>query len=112
MGNERATLQNLPVLLVNNDLGIVVVKGGVAGPKGCIVRIQDAVKKPAPPQDFIDLTKKTLQERFPDAEAKLDAARAKHLELKQARREGRIHEMLSKGVVEGAASAAQEAATA
>ncbi len=47
MGNERVTLQNLPVLLVNNDLGIVVVKGSVAGPKGCIVKIQDAVKEGA-----------------------------------------------------------------
>ncbi len=111
MGNERTTLQNLPVLLVNNDLGIVVVKGGVAGPKGCIVRIQDAVKKPAPSQEFIELTKKTLGERFPDAEAKLTAARVKHLELKQARREGRIHELLSAGVVEGAVSAPKEEAT-
>ncbi|KAH8899532.1 translation protein [Thozetella sp. PMI_491] len=112
MGNERVTMQNLPVLLVNNDLGIVVVKGAVAGPKGCIVRIQDAVKKAPPPKDFIELTRQTLEERFPDAKAHLTAARVKHLELKEARKEGRIHKLLSAGVTEGAVSAPHEEAMA
>ncbi|KAK3943509.1 translation protein [Diplogelasinospora grovesii] len=100
MGNERVTMQNLPVLLVDNDLGIVVVKGAVAGPKGCTVKIQDAVKKPPPPTEFVEQTKKLLQERFPDAEEHLKAARLRHLELKEARKEGRIAELLSAGVID------------
>ncbi|KAK2750222.1 54S ribosomal protein L9, mitochondrial [Onygenales sp. PD_40] len=48
MGNERVTIQNVKVLKVDAEKGIVVVNGCVAGPKGCIVRIQDALKKPWP----------------------------------------------------------------
>lgn len=99
MGNERVTMQNLPVLLVDNDLGIVVVKGCVAGPKGCTVKIQDAVKKPPPPKEFIEATRKQLDERFPDAKQVLEAARRRHLELKEARKEGRIQDFLSTGLL-------------
>jgi large subunit ribosomal protein L3 len=101
MGNERVTLQNLPVLMVDNELGIVVVKGAVAGPKNCIVKIQDAVKKPPPSQEFIDQTMKLLEERFPLAQEQLEAARKRHLELKEARRAKKIDEILAAGVVEG-----------
>jgi large subunit ribosomal protein L3 len=101
MGGERVTLQNLPVLMVDNELGIVVVKGAVAGPKGCIVKIQDAVKKPPPPQEFIEQTKKVLEERFPLADEQLEAARKRHLELKEARRSKRIAEIMAGGMVEG-----------
>ncbi|KAK1832674.1 translation protein [Podospora conica] len=100
MGNERVTMQNLPVLLVDNDLGIVVVKGCVAGPKGCTVKIQDAVKKPPPPKEFIEATRKQLEQRFPDAKAVLEAARKRHLELKEARKEGRILELMASGFAE------------
>lgn len=107
MGNERVTLQNLPVLMVDNELGIVVVKGGVAGPKGCVVKIQDAVKKPPPPQEFIDETRKVLEERFPLAEEQLEAARKRHLELKEARRSKKIEELMAGGVIEEAQGQAE-----
>ncbi|KAK4455526.1 translation protein [Podospora aff. communis PSN243] len=100
MGGERVTMQNLPVLMVDNDLGIVVVKGCVAGPKGCVVRIQDAVKKPPPPEKHIEHTRKLLEERFPDAAEQLEAARKQHLVLKEARKEGRIARLLAAGVKE------------
>ncbi|KAG5297681.1 50S ribosomal protein L3 [Histoplasma ohiense] len=48
MGNKQVTLQNLKVLKVDADKGIVVVNGSVSGPKGCIVKLQDALKKPWP----------------------------------------------------------------
>lgn len=48
MGNEQNTVQNLKILKVDSQNGIVVVNGAVSGPKGCIVRIQDAIKKPWP----------------------------------------------------------------
>ncbi|KAL2134625.1 hypothetical protein VTI74DRAFT_11282 [Chaetomium olivicolor] len=98
MGNQRVTIQNLPVLMVDNELGIVVVKGCVAGPKGTVVKIQDACKKPPPAEEFIEKTRKLLEERFPDAEAHLEAARKRHLELKEARREKRIEELMSQGM--------------
>ncbi|KAE8348194.1 translation protein [Aspergillus coremiiformis] len=48
MGNEQNTVQSLKVLKVDPQNGIVVVNGAVSGPKGCVVRIQDAIKKPWP----------------------------------------------------------------
>ncbi|KAK2748699.1 54S ribosomal protein L9, mitochondrial [Myotisia sp. PD_48] len=48
MGNEQVTLQNMKVLKVDAEKGIVVIKGSVAGPKGRCVQIQDAIKKPWP----------------------------------------------------------------
>ncbi|KAJ5610045.1 hypothetical protein N7510_006764 [Penicillium lagena] len=48
MGNNQNTVQNLKVLKVDAENGIVVVNGTVSGPKGCVVRIQDAIKKPWP----------------------------------------------------------------
>lgn len=98
MGNERVTIQNLPVLLVDNELGIVVVKGCVAGPKGTVVKVQDAVKKDPPADEFIEKTKNMLKERFPEAEAHLQAARERHMELKEARRNRTIEEIMSQGV--------------
>ena len=100
MGNERVTVQNLPILMLDNDLGLVVVKGGVAGPKGSIVKIQDAVKKPPPPQEFVKAARKLVDERFPGAEQQLDAARRRHLQLKEARRQGRIDQILTAGLTE------------
>ncbi|PYH41804.1 mitochondrial 54S ribosomal protein uL3m [Aspergillus saccharolyticus JOP 1030-1] len=48
MGNEQNTIQNLEILQVDQVNGIVVVNGSISGPKGCVVRIQDALKKPWP----------------------------------------------------------------
>lgn len=97
MGNERVTVQNLNILQVDNDLGIVVVKGAVGGPKGALVKIQDAVKKPQPVSAFIEKTRAQAEERSPFAAEQLEAARVRHLELKEARREGRITELLARG---------------
>jgi large subunit ribosomal protein L3 len=48
MGGQQVTVQNVRVLKVDKELGIVVVNGCVAGPDGCVVKIQDAKKKPWP----------------------------------------------------------------
>ena len=47
MGGQRATVQNLRVLRVDRENGIVVVNGAVPGPKKGVVHLQDAVKRPA-----------------------------------------------------------------
>jgi len=48
MGGNQHTVQNLQVLRVDPDMGVVLVKGAVSGPKGCVVQLQDAIKKPMP----------------------------------------------------------------
>ncbi|EER26039.1 54S ribosomal protein L9, mitochondrial [Coccidioides posadasii str. Silveira] len=48
MGNTPVTIQNLRVLQVDPEKGLVVVKGSVGGPKGRCVKIHDAIKKPWP----------------------------------------------------------------
>lgn len=48
MGGNQVTIQNIKVLKVDAEKGLLVVNGCVAGPKGCIVKVQDAIKKPWP----------------------------------------------------------------
>lgn len=52
MGGEMHTVQNLKVMKVDAENGIVVVNGAVPGPKYGIVKLQDAIKKPWPKVDF------------------------------------------------------------
>ncbi|KAI5928266.1 translation protein [Camillea tinctor] len=94
MGNERVTIQNLRVLKVDNEMGIVVVNGHVAGPKGCVVKIADAIKKPPPVETFLDKAKRLLLERNKGHENRLRLAQQRHEHLKELRKEGRIAEAL------------------
>ncbi|KAL3422457.1 54S ribosomal protein L9, mitochondrial [Phlyctema vagabunda] len=48
MGGHQVTIQNVKVLQVDAEKGLVVLNGCIAGPKGTIVKIQDAIKKPWP----------------------------------------------------------------
>lgn len=86
MGNEWVTVQNLKVLKVDNELGVILVSGAVPGPKGRMVKIQDAKKRKAPSVQFRDSALTDLKERHPDAEEKLQQARERHLELQAERR--------------------------
>ena len=45
LGNVQVTIQNLKVLKVDNDNGIILVKGAVPGHKDCILKVFDSVKK-------------------------------------------------------------------
>ncbi len=47
MGNERVTVQNLKVVSVDADKGLIMVKGAVPGSENGWVYVTDAVKKPA-----------------------------------------------------------------
>ena len=51
MGGEMHTVQNLKVMKVDVENGIVVVNGCVPGPRYGIVKLQDALKKPWPEID-------------------------------------------------------------
>jgi len=48
MGQTRVTTQNLEIIKVDNDRGLVLVKGAVPGSKGTWVTVKDAVKKDIP----------------------------------------------------------------
>jgi large subunit ribosomal protein L3 len=48
MGDERITTQNLKVVKVDADRGLLMIKGAVPGHKGGWVMIRDAIKKPIP----------------------------------------------------------------
>ena len=47
LGDERVTVQNLKVIAIDSDKGLIMVKGGVPGSENAWVRITDAVKKSA-----------------------------------------------------------------
>ncbi|KAG5977268.1 hypothetical protein E4U55_006938 [Claviceps digitariae] len=85
MGNDWVTVQNLEVLKVDNELGVVLVSGAVPGPKGRTVKVQDAKKRKAPSLPYRQKMLEDLRRRHPDADAQLEAARERHLVLKEAR---------------------------
>ncbi len=45
MGNEQVTVQNLDVVQVDPELGIIAVCGAIPGPKGGVVAVYSSVKK-------------------------------------------------------------------
>ena len=48
MGSKQRTVQNLEVMGVDRERQIVLIKGGVPGARGAVVRIKDAVKRAVP----------------------------------------------------------------
>ena len=45
MGNEQVTVMNLDVIKVDEELGVIAVRGAVPGPKGGVVVLRSSVKK-------------------------------------------------------------------
>jgi len=45
MGNERVTVQNLKVVLIDKDKNLILVKGAVPGPRNGLVYLSKAVKQ-------------------------------------------------------------------
>jgi large subunit ribosomal protein L3 len=45
MGDERVTVQNLSVVLVDAERNLLGVRGAVPGPKGGVIMIQGARKQ-------------------------------------------------------------------
>jgi large subunit ribosomal protein L3 len=48
LGAERVTTQNLKIVSVDEDRGLILVKGAVPGSEGGWVLVRDAVKRKAP----------------------------------------------------------------
>ena len=71
LGNARATVQNLEVVATDAARGLIMVKGGVPGPKGGVVLLSDA-KKRRLPEDVpfpAGLQAEPAEEIAPEAEA-------------------------------------------
>lgn len=47
MGNDRVTVQNLPIHSVDAERGIILVRGAVPGPKGSLLVVRSAAKQAA-----------------------------------------------------------------
>ncbi len=45
MGNEQITVMNLDVIQVDEELGVIAVRGAVPGPKGGVVALRSSVKR-------------------------------------------------------------------
>ena len=45
MGDENVTIQNLQIVEVDAEKGLVIVSGNVPGSKGKYVVVKDAIKK-------------------------------------------------------------------
>ncbi|MEM7714525.1 MAG: 50S ribosomal protein L3 [Cyanobacteria bacterium P01_A01_bin.68] len=50
LGSKNVTIQNLRIISVDSQAGVIYVKGSVPGAKGSLVRIRDSVKKSIPAQ--------------------------------------------------------------
>jgi len=48
MGDRQRTIQNLQVVAVDEDRGLIFIKGGLPGSKGKWISIKDSVKKAVP----------------------------------------------------------------
>jgi large subunit ribosomal protein L3 len=48
MGDRRVTVQNLEVIGIDEDRGLLLVKGAVPGARGGYVRVTDAIKRALP----------------------------------------------------------------
>ncbi|KAL8831272.1 MAG: hypothetical protein Q9191_000961 [Dirinaria sp. TL-2023a] len=48
MGGQQVTTHNVKVLQVDEEKGTVVLHGCIPGPKGALVKMSDAIKKPWP----------------------------------------------------------------
>lgn len=50
MGNEQVTVMNLDVVQVDEELGVIAVRGAIPGPRGGVVSLRTSVKKVAEKQ--------------------------------------------------------------
>ena len=44
MGNEQVTVQNLDIVMIDEELNLIAVRGAIPGPKGGVVFVKNTVK--------------------------------------------------------------------
>ena len=80
LGNARATVQNLKVVATDAARGLIMVKGGVPGPKGGVVLLSDAKKRrlpddvPFPAGLLAEPEEEAAEESAPEAEVEAEEA--------------------------------------
>ena len=92
MGTARVTTQNLQVVRIDTDRGLVMVKGAVPGSKGGWVTVKDAVKRPQPENVILPAAlrsaereaKRLAEEAAAQAAAEAEAAARAAAEAEQA----------------------------
>ena len=92
MGTARVTTQNLQVVRIDTDRGLVMVKGAVPGNKGGWVTLKDAVKKPQPENVIVPAAlrsaereaKRLAEEAAAQAAAEAEAAARAAAEAEEA----------------------------
>ena len=57
MGNEQVTVQNLDIVMIDEELGLIAVRGAIPGPKGGIVFVKNTVKVHKVKQAGADISK-------------------------------------------------------
>jgi large subunit ribosomal protein L3 len=76
MGATRVTTQNLQVVKVDAERGLVLIKGAVPGSKGGWVTLQDAIKKPVHPDAIFPAARRRDMEEALQATEQAEAALA------------------------------------
>ncbi|MEL7430559.1 MAG: 50S ribosomal protein L3, partial [Pseudomonadota bacterium] len=76
MGATRVTTQNLQVVKVDAERGLILIKGAVPGSKGGWVTLQDAIKKPVHPDAIFPAARRRDMEEALEATEQAEAALA------------------------------------
>tara|TARA_B100001971_G_C18133924_1_gene506455 strand:+ start:156 stop:917 length:762 start_codon:yes stop_codon:yes gene_type:complete len=70
MGHNKVTMHNLEVVEINNEDGLILIKGSVPGSKGTLLVIRDAIK---PKSLMVKIIKEEITEDLSKKEKKADA---------------------------------------
>ncbi len=70
MGHNKVTMHNLEVVEINNEDGLILIKGSVPGSKGTLLVIRDAIK---PKSLMVKIKKEEITEDLSKKEKKADA---------------------------------------
>ncbi len=76
LGNKTITIQNLEVVSIDEERGLLLVKGGVPGAIGGWVSVTDAKKKVLPPHAPYPLGTKKIEKNETTAAGKIDSNEA------------------------------------
>jgi len=80
MGNSRTTIHNLEVVEINNEDGIILIKGSVPGSKGTLLIIRDAIK---PKSLTVKIKKEEIVEETSNKEKKTEGKETDQEKVKE-----------------------------